>query len=80
MTNRTLGTLLRALISPQSKKAWDLLLPHPEFAHNRAPSRATGVSASKVVYRTDPITPLDPTPRPRDQKPSANAYQRVKEI
>ena len=39
--NRTLGTLLRALIKPHAK-AWDLLLPHIEFAYNRAPSKATG--------------------------------------
>jgi len=31
VTNRTLGTLLRALIKPHTK-AWDLLLPHAEFA------------------------------------------------
>jgi len=43
VTNRTLGTLLRALIKLQSE-AWDLLLPHAEFAYNKAPSKATGVS------------------------------------
>jgi len=32
VTNQTLGTLPRALILPQSKKAWDLLLSHAEFA------------------------------------------------
>jgi len=40
--NRTLGTLLRALIKPHAK-AWDLLLPHAEFAYNRAPSKVTGL-------------------------------------
>jgi len=75
VTNRTLRTLLRTLISPQSKKAWDLLLPHVEFAHNRAPNKATGVSPFKVAYGIDPITPLDLTPHPLDQKPSADADQ-----
>ena len=42
VTNRTLGTLLRALIKPHAK-AWDLLLPHAEFAYNKAPSKATGL-------------------------------------
>jgi len=80
VTNRTLGTLLKALILPQSKKAWDLLLPHAEFAYNRAPSRAIGVSPFKVVYGTDPITPSDLMPCLLDQKPSAYVDQRVKEI
>ena len=38
MTNRTLRTLLRALIKSHAK-AWDLLLPHAEFAYNKAPRR-----------------------------------------
>jgi len=38
------------------------------------------VSPFKVVYATHPITPLDLTPRPLDQKPSADADHRVKEI
>ena len=57
VTNRSLGTLLRTLILPQSTKAWDLLLPHIEFAYNRAYSGTTGVSSFKVVYGIDPITP-----------------------
>jgi len=77
VTNRTVGTLLRALISPQSNKAWGRLLPHAEFAYNRAPSRATRMSPFKVIYGTDPITPLDLTPRPLDQKLNADAGQRV---
>jgi len=64
------------LIKPHAK-AWDLLLPHAEFAHNRAPSKATGLSPLKVVYGIDPISPLDLTPRPLDQKPSADSAARV---
>ena len=79
VTNRTLGTLLRALIKPHAK-AWDLLLPHAEFAYNRAPSKATGLSPFKVVYGIDPLSPNDLTPRPQDQKPHVDATQRVKDI
>jgi len=79
VTNRTLGTLLRALIKSHAK-AWDLLLPHAEFADNKAPSKATYLSPFKVVYRTDPLGPIDLTPQPLDQKTSANAAVRVKEI
>jgi len=63
VTNQTLGTLLRVLIRPNAK-AWDLLLPHAEFAYNKAPSKATGPSPFKVVYRIDPLSPNDLTPWP----------------
>ena len=63
VTNRTLGTLLRALVEPHAK-AWDLLLLHAEFTYNRAPSKATGLSPFKVVYGIDPLSPNDLTPRP----------------
>jgi len=49
VTNRTLGTLLRALMKTNSK-AWDLLLPHAEFASTMAPSKTTGLSPFKVIY------------------------------
>ena len=76
VTNRTLGTLLRVLIKHQTK-AWDLLLPHTEFAYNKTPSKATGLSPFKDVYGTNPLSPLDLIPRPLDQKPSAYTAARV---
>jgi len=79
VTNRTLGTLLRVLIKHQAK-AWHLLLPHAEFAYNKTPSKATGLSPFKVVYGTDPLSPLDLIPRPFDQRPSADAVARIEEI
>jgi len=79
VTNRTLGTLLQALIKLQSK-AWDLLLPHAEFAYNKAPSKDTGLSPFKVVYGLDPLAPLDLVLRPQDHKPSADAEQRIEDI
>jgi len=79
VTNRTLGTLLRVLIKHQAK-VWDLLLPNAEFAYNKTPSKATRLSPFKVVYETDPLSPLDLIPRPLDQRPSADAAARVEEI
>jgi len=67
------------LIKPHAK-AWDLLLPYAEFAYNRAPSKAIGLSPFKVVYKIDPISPLDLTPRPLDQKSSADVATGVEEI
>ena len=67
VTNRSLGTLLRVLLKPQSR-AWDVLLPHAEFAYNEAPNWTTGISLFKVVYGIDPLGPLDLVPRPLDQR------------
>jgi len=49
VTNRTLGTLLRVLVK-KNIKGWDELLPHAEFAFNRSPSKATGLSPFQVLY------------------------------
>jgi len=40
-------------------KGWDELLCHAEFAFNRTPSKATGLSSFQVVYGNNPQTPLD---------------------
>jgi len=57
----------------------DLLLPHTEFDYNKAPSNATGISSFKVVYGTDPLSPLDLNPWPLDRKLSANVVISVEE-
>jgi len=79
VTNRTLGTILRAFIKPPTK-AGDLLSPHAQFAYNRVPSKATSLSPFKVAYGIDPLSPLHLTPQPLYQKPSADAALRAKEI
>jgi len=60
--------------------SWDLLLPHAGFAYNRTPSKAIGLSPFKVVYGIDPISALDLTPHPLDQKPSVHEATTVEEI
>jgi len=75
ITNRTLGTLLRVNV-----KAWDLALPHAEFAFNKTPSNATGLSPFKVVYVLDPFSPLDLILRDMNEKPHMEASKRVEEI
>ena len=55
-------------------------MSHAEFAYNKAPRNATTLSPFKVVYGINPLSPLNLTPRPLDQKPSADAAARVKEI
>ncbi|XP_056695519.1 uncharacterized protein [Spinacia oleracea] len=63
VTNRTLGTLLRGLVS-KTQKDWDVKLAHAEFAYNRSPTYATGHSPFEVVYGINPYLPLDLIPLP----------------
>ena len=79
VTNRTLGTLLRVLVK-KNIKSWDDMLPHAEFAFNRAPNKATHLSPFQVVYGHNPKSPLDLIPIPTPTKFSWEAEKRVKEI
>nr|GEX04787.1 hypothetical protein [Tanacetum cinerariifolium] len=58
VTNRTLGSLLRSLITTNLKQ-WEELLAQAEFAYNRAPNKTTGHSPFMIVYGLNPATPLD---------------------
>ena len=79
VTNRTLGTLLRALATKTPSK-WEEHLPHAEFAYNRVPSKTTGLSPFMCVYGINPITPIDLTPFPTPHSFSSDAKSRVDEI
>lgn len=61
VTNRTLSTLLRGLVS-KTAKDWDIKHDHAEFAYNRTPSSTTGISLSEVVYGVNPYIPIDLIP------------------
>jgi hypothetical protein len=53
VTNRSLGNILRSLVSGHPTQ-WDLALPQAEFAYNDSPNRSTGLSPFKIVYGTNP--------------------------
>ncbi|XP_062083589.1 uncharacterized protein LOC133789956, partial [Humulus lupulus] len=63
VVNRTLSTLLRAIIS-KNIKTWEDCLPHVEFAYNRSMHSATKFSPFEIVYGFNPLTPLDLSPLP----------------
>ena len=63
VVNRTLSTMLRAVIT-KNLKSWEECLPHVEFAYNRAVHSTTGHSPFEVVYGFNPLTPLDLIPLP----------------
>ena len=79
MTNRTLTTLLRGLVS-KSLKDWNLKLPHAEFAYNRSPSYATKHSPFECVCGVNPLAPLDLIPIPSESRVSFEAETRAKEM
>ena len=64
--NRTLSTLLRAIIK-KNIKTWEDCFPHVEFAYNRIIHSATKFSLFEIVYGFNPLTPLDLSPLPMSQ-------------
>ena len=79
VTNRTLGTLLRALITKKPTQ-WEELLPHAEFAYNRVPHKTTGLSLFAIVYGCNPLTPIDLAPFTSQTNFSYEANERAQEI
>ena len=71
--------MLRVLVK-KSIKGWDELLPHAEFAFNRALSKATNLSPFQAVSNYNPRTPLDLVPIPNPTKFSWEVEKRTKEI
>ncbi|OMO57573.1 Integrase, catalytic core [Corchorus capsularis] len=58
VVNRTLSTLLRALIK-KNLRTWEDCLPHVEFVYSRNIHSTTGFSPFEIVYGFNPLTPLD---------------------
>ena len=66
VVNRTLTTLLRAIIQ-KNLKLWERCLPHIEFAYNRTVHSTTSYSPFEVVYDFNPLTLLDILPFPTNE-------------
>ena len=67
VVNRTLSTLLRAIIK-KNLKTWEDCLPHVEFAYNRSIHSATKFSPFEMVYGYNPLSPLDLTSLPLSER------------
>ena len=72
VTNRSLGNLLRCLVTDHAT-SWDLVLPHAEFSFNNSVNRSTGCAPFEVVYGIRPNTPLDVNCLPLPPRPSEAA-------
>jgi hypothetical protein len=67
VVNRTLSSLLRAIIK-KNLKTWEDCLPHVEFAYNRSIHSATKFSPFEIVYGFNPLSPLDLTSLPLSER------------
>ena len=77
VVNRTLSTLLRAIIK-KNIKTWEDCLPHVEFAYNRAIHSSTKFSPFEIVYGFNPLTPLDLSPIPMSEHVNLDGEQKAK--
>ena len=76
VTNRTLTTILRAILR-KNLKLWEEALSHVEFAYNRTMHSSTKLTPFEYVYSVNPLTPLDLTPYPMRENESFDAGKHV---
>ena len=69
VVNRTLGTLLRALIQ-KNLKNWEECMLHIEFAFNHTFHSSTNCSPFEIAYGFNPLTPMDLLQLPIDKQVS----------
>ena len=79
VVNRTLSTLLRAIIK-KNLKTWEECLPHVEFAYNRAIHSSTLFSPFHIVYGFNPLTPLDLSPLPLSERVNLDGQKKAELI
>jgi hypothetical protein len=76
VVNRTLSTMLRAVLK-QNLKMWEDCLPHIEFAYNRAMHSTTKLCPFEIVYGFIPRAPIDLLPIPSSEKINFDAKERA---
>lgn len=76
VVNRTLGTLLGAIVQ-KNLKNWEECIPFVEFTYNRVVHSTTGFSPFEIVYGFNPLTPLDLVPLPCNERSSLDGKKKV---
>ena len=79
VVNRTLSTLLRAIIK-KNIKTWEECLSHVEFAYNCTIYFATKFSPFEIVYGFNPLTPLDLRTLPLFERANLDGKKKTKFI
>jgi hypothetical protein len=77
--NRTLSSLLRAIIK-KKLKTWEDCLPHVELAYNRSIHSATNFSPFEMVYGFNPLSPLDLTSLPLSERVNLDGKKKAEFI
>ena len=76
VVNRTLSTMLRAVLK-KNIKMWEDCLPHIEFAYNRSLHSTTKMCPFQIVYGFLPRAPIDLMPLPSSEKLNFDATKRA---
>ena len=76
MVNRTLSTMLRAVLK-KNIKMWEECLPHVEFAYNRSQHSTTKKCHFEIVYGLLPRAPIDLLPLPTLERVNFDAKYRA---
>ena len=79
VVNRTLFTMLRAVLK-QNLKKWEECLPHIEFAYNRSIHSTTKLCPFEIVYGFIPRAPIDLLHLPSSLRNNLDATQRAELI
>lgn len=79
VVNRTLGSLLRAVVG-KNLKTWEDCLPFIEFAYNRTVHSSTSFSPFEIVYGFNPLTVLDLMPLPLSEIASLDGTQKAEMV
>jgi hypothetical protein len=77
--NRTLSSLLRAIIK-KNLKTWEDCLPHFEFAYTRSIHSATKFSPFEIVYGFNTLSPLDLTPLPLSERVNLDGKKKAEVV
>ncbi|WVZ70704.1 hypothetical protein U9M48_019347 [Paspalum notatum var. saurae] len=79
VVNRTLSTMLRAVLDKNLKR-WEDCLPHVEFAYNRATHSSTKMCPFQIVYGYIPRAPIDLFSLDAEDAPHIDAVAHVEQM
>jgi hypothetical protein len=79
VVNRTLSKLLRVVIQ-KNLKSWEECLSFVKFVYNRTVHSTTSFSHFEIVYRFNPLTPMDLIHLPFEERVSLDGEKKAKVV